>query len=130
MFNPAVLYYIAHLVIRQHAHACQYLLPWIKPGAHILDVGSGSGYTVAVFHHLLNLPSQPYPIASTVPESSSNTPPTTGVVVGIDHISELVDFSVQNLKKDGLGKALEDGQITMVAGDGRKGYKEKAVSCD
>jgi len=109
-----------------HAHACQYLLPWIKPGAHIIDVGSGSGYTVAVFHHLLNSPSQLQPMASTATAPSSDTPLTTGVVVGIDHISELVDFSIQNLKKDGLSKALEDGQIIMVAGDGRKGYKDKA----
>jgi protein-L-isoaspartate(D-aspartate) O-methyltransferase len=49
-------------------------------------------------------------------------------VVGIDHISELVDFSVQNLNKDGLSKALEEGKIIIVAGDGRRGYKDKAVS--
>lgn len=67
-------------------------------------------------------------MASAATASSSDIPPTTGIVVGIDHISELVDFSIQNLKKDGLSKALEDGQIIMVAGDGRKGYKDKAVS--
>jgi hypothetical protein len=45
----------------------------------------------------------------------------TGKVVGIDHIPELVDWSVENLRKDGLGEALEKGQIEMVAGDGRQG---------
>jgi protein-L-isoaspartate(D-aspartate) O-methyltransferase len=45
----------------------------------------------------------------------------TGKVVGIDHIPELVDWSVGNLRKDGLGEALEKGQIEMVTGDGRQG---------
>lgn len=45
----------------------------------------------------------------------------TGKVVGIDHIHELVDWSVENLKKDGLGEALEKKQIEMVVGDGRQG---------
>ena len=44
-----------------------------------------------------------------------------GKVVGIEHIPQLVDWSVTNLKRDGLGKALEDGEIIMFTGDGRKG---------
>lgn len=69
----------------------------------MLDVGSGSGYLVAVFHHLVSLEGK------------------RGTVVGIEHIPELVQFSVENLKKDGLGKALEDKQIEMIVGDGRQG---------
>lgn len=46
---------------------------------------------------------------------------TKGKVVGIEHIPQLVDWSVTNLKRDGLGEALENGEIIMVAGDGRKG---------
>jgi len=87
-----------------HAYAAQYLLPYLRPGAKVLDVGSGSGYLVAVFHRLVSLEGKP------------------GIVVGIDHIPELVQFSVENLKKDGLGKALEDRQIEMIVGDGRQGY--------
>lgn len=45
----------------------------------------------------------------------------SGKVVGIDHISELVEWSVENLKKDGLGQALDDKQIEMIVGDGRQG---------
>lgn len=89
----------------QHAHAVENLLPFLKPGARVLDVGSGSGYLSAVLHYLVDGPG--------VGEESK--------VVGIDHIPELVDFSVDNLKKDGLGKALESGKIKIVAGDGRKG---------
>lgn len=42
--------------------------------------------------------------------------------MGIDHIPELVDLSITNLRKDGLGEALEKKEIEMIAGDGRKGY--------
>jgi protein-L-isoaspartate(D-aspartate) O-methyltransferase len=69
----------------------------------VLDVGSGSGYLVAVLHHLVSSEGK------------------AGKVVGIEHVPELVQFSVENLKKDGLGKALENNQIEMIVGDGRQG---------
>ncbi|KAG8815146.1 hypothetical protein FRB91_011792 [Serendipita sp. 411] len=105
-----------------HAHACQYLLPWIHSDAHILDVGSGSGYTAAVFHYLIKTAS------ASKGESATSAPSSVspGKVVGIDHIPALVDWSVDNLKRDGLGSALEKGEITMIAGDGRKGWQEGA----
>ena len=88
-----------------HAHASEYLLTYLQAGSKVLDVGSGSGYLTAIFHHLVS-PGDGQP---------------TGKVVGIDHIAELVDWSAENLKKDGLGPALESGQIEMIAGDGRQG---------
>lgn len=91
--------------ITQHAHAAEHLLPFLHPGAKVLDVGSGSGYLTAVLHYIV----------------SSDDPSKPGKVVGIDHIPELVQSSVQNLKADGLGKALENGQIEMITGDGRQG---------
>jgi protein-L-isoaspartate(D-aspartate) O-methyltransferase len=45
-----------------------------------------------------------------------------GKVVAIDHIPALVDWSVQNLKNDGLGTAIDKGELVLVAGDGRQGY--------
>ncbi|KAF8312128.1 protein-L-isoaspartate O-methyltransferase [Clavulina sp. PMI_390] len=87
-----------------HAHAAENLLPLIKPGARILDVGSGSGYTAAVFYHLTE----------------------NAKIIGIDHIPELVEFSVKNLRKDGLSPQLDSGEIIMVAADGRKGYPNEA----
>lgn len=84
-----------------HAYASEHLLPFLHPGAKVLDVGSGSGYLSAVLHHLVG---------------------PTGKVVGIDHIPELVDWSISNLKQDGLGGAVDKKQIEMVVGDGRKGY--------
>jgi len=90
-----------------HAHASEYLLTYLQAGSKVLDVGSGSGYLTAIFHHLIS-PGDGQP---------------AGKVVGIDHIAELVSWSVENLKKDGLGPALESGQIEMIAGDGRKGIQ-------
>lgn len=89
---------------KQHAYACEHLLPYLRPGSKVLDVGSGSGYLVAVLHNLVG---------------------PGGKVVGIDHIKELVDFSVENLKEDGKGEALQKGEIIMVTGDGRLGYPEE-----
>ena len=45
----------------------------------------------------------------------------SGKVVGIDHIPELVNWSIENLEKDGLRDAVQKKQIEIVAGDGRKG---------
>lgn len=87
----------------QHAYASEHLLPYLRPGARVLDVGSGSGYLVAVFAHLVG---------------------PSGKVVGIEHVPELVEWSEKNLRKDGFGKSLDDKSIEMIAGDGRKGYEQ------
>lgn len=61
-----------------HASACESLLPYLNPGARVLDVGSGSGYLT---HVLANLAG---------PE---------GRVVGVDHIQGLIDLATANTKK-------------------------------
>ncbi|THH12822.1 hypothetical protein EW146_g7334 [Bondarzewia mesenterica] len=89
-----------------HAHAAEILLPFLRPGARVLDIGSGSGYLSAVFHHLVSSEQQ------------------KGKVVGIEHIPQLVEWSIKNLGKDGLQHALDDNEIVMLAGDGRLGYPD------
>ncbi len=79
----------------------------------MLDVGSGSGYLCGVLHQLLHDQDQDQDPAD--PRSAESR------VVGIDHVPELVAWSVENLRGDGLGEAIEQGRIKMLAGDGRKG---------
>lgn len=48
-------------------------------------------------------------------------------MVGIEHINELVDWSIENLKKDGLEEALSTKQIEVFAGDGRQGALQMRI---
>ncbi|XP_040206483.1 protein-L-isoaspartate(D-aspartate) O-methyltransferase isoform X4 [Rana temporaria] len=48
-----------------------------------------------------------------------------GQVVGIDHIKELVDDSVNNVKKDDPA-LLSSGRVKLIVGDGRMGHLEDA----
>lgn len=50
--------------------------------------------------------------------------PQEGIVVGVEHIPQLVTQSVTNLRADSLGVALDTDQIHLVAADGREGYPE------
>lgn len=91
-----------------HAFAAELLLPYLNHGCSVMDVGSGSGYLLATLHHL-------------VPRTGCNTH-----IVGVEHIQELVRESIENLKRDGLGRELENGRIVAIQGDGRKGCSEFA----
>ncbi|KAH7878601.1 protein-L-isoaspartate O-methyltransferase [Lentinula edodes] len=103
-----------------HAYAASHLLPYLPPGGRVLDVGSGSGYLSAVLYHLIEDPHGHKPSLS---DSDAKSKP---LIIGIEHVSELTDWSISNLKHDGLGEALEKGQIEMVTGDGRLGYPPNA----
>lgn len=95
-----------------HGHACEYLIDYLRPGARVLDIGSGSGYLT---HVLANL-------VTSTPGSSDN-----GLVVGIDHIPALVELAQTNMNKSSSGRKLQDsGQVKFIAADGRLGWKEEA----
>jgi len=79
-----------------HAYCLERLLPRLKPGASVLDVGSGSGYLTACFAHLVG---------------------PTGRVLGIDIIPELVKFATANVAR--ANPEMRD-RITFAAGDGWK----------
>ena len=49
----------------------------------------------------------------------------TGYTVGIDHIKELTEIAINNIKKD-CPELLNSGQTMLVTGDGRKGYLDEA----
>ena len=82
-----------------HAFALEHLSPYCIKGAKILDVGSGSGYLTVALSKLTN---------------------DTGLVVGVEHIPELYQFGINNVKKN-HGKLLDDKKIIFVNEDGRKG---------
>ncbi|KAJ9579029.1 hypothetical protein L9F63_024864 [Diploptera punctata] len=87
-----------------HAHALELLKDHLKEGERALDVGSGSGYLTVCMALMVG---------------------ETGLAVGIDHIPELVEFSRHNVEKDKPG-LLENNQLKLIVGDGRKGYPSDA----
>ncbi|KAJ8291124.1 hypothetical protein GJAV_G00021660 [Gymnothorax javanicus] len=87
-----------------HAHALEVLSDKLTEGASVLDVGSGSGYLTACFARMVG---------------------PTGRVVGIEHIDELVQGSLRNIRADDP-ELLTSERIKIVAGDGRLGFPEGA----
>ena len=83
-----------------HAMACEALYPaLVRPNAHILDVGCGSGYLTAVFARL--------------------NPSAT--VYGVDCIPALVRLSRENINKQD-GDLLAWNRVRLQARDATKGY--------
>lgn len=87
-----------------HAHALELLSDKLTEGSRALDVGSGSGYLTVCMALMVG---------------------ETGKAVGIDHIDELVNFSIANVEKD-KPELLTSDRVKLVVGDGRKGYLEYA----
>lgn len=91
-----------------HASAAESLLPYLRPGNRVLDIGSGSGYLTAVLAELVCPP-------------GSNR----GKVVGLEHIKALRDLGESNMVKSDRGRELiGDGRVSFVVGDGRLGWKD------
>ncbi|GFR40066.1 hypothetical protein Agub_g606, partial [Astrephomene gubernaculifera] len=95
-----------------HMHAaCLELLAEggrLRPGARVLDVGSGSGYLTAVLAHLA-------------------CRGEGGRVVGVEHIAELVEGSRAAVRRLGwAAEMMAGGQLRLVQGDGYAGYPECA----
>jgi protein-L-isoaspartate(D-aspartate) O-methyltransferase len=83
----------------------------------VLDVGMGSGYLLACFHHLL------VAARSTPPQQESQQPQqqqeVDDKVVGIDFVPELVSFTNANLVKSKVHEtAVDSGAIVVLQGDG------------
>jgi SAM-dependent methyltransferase len=116
---------------KQHAHAAELLLPYLRDrpagssgGTRVLDVGAGSGYLTSVFYHLVfGGDAQPQPQQAQPQEGGggSERERTSAVVVGIEHIPALTALAEKNIRADGLGKAIDERGIVLVTGDGRLG---------
>ena len=85
-----------------HAFALEHLAPFCTKGAKILDIGSGSGYLTVALSKMTN---------------------DTGTVVEIEHIPELYEFGIKNVRKH-HANLIDSGKIIFVNKDGRKGYKK------
>ncbi|KAJ3681189.1 hypothetical protein LUZ60_015678 [Juncus effusus] len=90
-----------------HMHAaCLELLEGnLRPGTRALDVGSGTGYLTACFALMVG---------------------PQGKAVGVEHIPELVSFSIENIKKSAAAPLLNDGSLSIHNTDGREGWAELA----
>lgn len=111
MDAPQLLGYNATISApHMHAHCLELLADHLQPGACVLDVGAGSGYLTAVFAHMV---------------CSGGAP---GLVVGVEHIPQLVRSARRNLTAAApwAAKLMERGQLRLVEGDGRDGYKAAA----
>ena len=97
----AIGYNITISAPHMHAQALELLKDHLRPGMRSLDVGSGSGYLTVCMALMVG---------------------SSGKVVGIDHIPELVEMSRTNIKQDGKEDLLLSGQMSLVVGDGRAGY--------
>jgi protein-L-isoaspartate(D-aspartate) O-methyltransferase len=84
-----------------HGHCLELLKPHLSSGSVALDVGSGSGYLTACMRELVG---------------------RQGKVYGVEHIQELVDVSIDNIKRDKKQQYLDDKSIVICQGDGRKGF--------
>lgn len=89
----------------QHAYALETLKGHMVAGARVLDVGSGSGYLTAC-------------MALMVGEG--------GIVVGIEHINDLVEKSITNIRKSPNLSKLLGNSLRLLPGDGRKGHPDLA----
>ena len=85
-----------------HAFALENLAPYCTEGAKILDVGSGSGYLTVALSKMIN---------------------DTGLVVGVEHMPELYNLGIQNVKKH-HANLLNNKKIIFVNEDGRNGCKK------
>ena len=85
-----------------HAYALEILRDQLvsKENARALDVGSGSGYLTACFARMMG---------------------ENGKAFGIEHITELVNKSIDNVKKDDPS-LLTSERVVLKQGDGRLGY--------
>lgn len=91
-----------------HAHALEVLKGQLlnSSNARALDVGSGTGYLTACMARMMG---------------------ERGVAIGIEHIPELFNASIENIKKDDE-TLLTSGRLIMRQGDGRLGYNPENIT--
>lgn len=107
-----------------HAHVLEEIFPYLVGKDHLklLDVGSGSGYLTAALGRWIQ------PNNNEEGESKSSSvlgSSVTGRVFGIDVHPDLIDLSMNNMRKAD-GDLLDSGVVQVSLGDGWKGLTEEA----
>lgn len=103
-----------------HASAAEALLPFLRQGARVLDIGSGSGYLTAVLAELVLGQDNDNDTIDLDDNKNSQTK-----IIGVEHIIQLRDLGEKNFKKSDRGKELiSAGFVRFVLADGRKGWNE------
>lgn len=82
-----------------HATILELLQSRLTDNAKVLDIGSGSGYLTICMASMLG---------------------SGGKVIGIDHVSELIDQSKERVQQH--FSDLDESRIKFITGDGREGY--------
>jgi protein-L-isoaspartate(D-aspartate) O-methyltransferase len=83
-----------------HAAILESILPHIKAGCHVLDVGASTGMFAAMLYH----------------RTGQN-----GVTVSLLPSDEVFELANENLIRNGLDQALQMGRILLVKGNGKSG---------
>ena len=120
-----------------HAMCAELLLPYIgRAGAHVLDVGSGTGYLTTIFAKMSEYAQGHHEGAPPRTETEERTAmpvdtPSGGAsselarVYGIDHIRGLVDDARRNVELSNP-ELVQQQRIFFRTGDGRLGWPEHA----
>lgn len=96
-----------------HAKAIEYLQDVLKPGANVLDVGSGSGYLTACF-------------AEAVKVYNKNSK-LRGKVFGLEIHKELVEYSKKIISNNYNYLEIYDNHFGIYQGSGWDGLKKKNI---
>jgi protein-L-isoaspartate(D-aspartate) O-methyltransferase len=100
-----------------HAQALKTLKDNLKPGANVLDVGSGSGILTVMFANMVNV-------------RGMGLQPR-GSVIGIDIAPEVVQFSVNHITDDTVNRDLmltpNENHFKIITSNGKHGFPTKST---
>lgn len=100
----AIGYAVTISAPHMHGFALEALRDHLFEGSRCLDVGSGSGYLTTCMALMVG---------------------PSGRAVGVDHIPELVEMSINNVNKS-HANLIKSGQLKLIVGDGREGFPAEA----
>ncbi|KAL9647162.1 hypothetical protein ABK040_004878 [Willaertia magna] len=108
-----------------HADMLERLEPYIEPGFHALDVGSGSGYLASCMISMMYLKAKELEESGQIDAIEKFNRDTK--VIGIEYVEPIYRQSLENIKKNAqLKDWMERGLLTIRHGNGWKGDEANA----